>query len=58
MAVNVQTFQAGAARARTARRILLDRLATRTVVLGGLIIIASIIAILFVIVAEIYPLFR
>ena len=58
MAVNVQTFQAGAARARTARRILLDRLATRTVVLGGLIIIASIIAILFVIVGEIYPLFR
>ena len=45
-------------RARTARRILLDRVATRTVVLGGLIIIASILAILFVIVAEIWPLFR
>ena len=38
--------------------MLLDRLATRTVVLGGLIIIASILAILFVIVGEIYPLFR
>ena len=45
-------------RARTARRIWLDRLATRTVVLGGLIIIASILAILFVIGGEITPLFR
>jgi phosphate transport system permease protein len=32
--------------------------ATRTVVLGGLVIIASIVAILFVIFAEIWPLFR
>jgi phosphate transport system permease protein len=68
VAVTVESVSAGApgsparplvvSRARTARRILLDRLATRTVVLGGLIIIASILAILFVIVAEIAPLFR
>jgi phosphate transport system permease protein len=45
-------------RARTSRRVLADRLASRVVVLGGLIIIASILAILFVIVAEVYPLFR
>jgi phosphate transport system permease protein len=45
-------------RARTARRILLDRWASRLVVLGGIIIIASILAILFVIVAEVWPLFR
>jgi hypothetical protein len=45
-------------RARTARRILLDRWASRLVVLGGIIIIASIIAILFVIAAEVWPLFR
>jgi phosphate transport system permease protein len=45
-------------RARTGRRILLDRFATRAVVLGGAIIIASILAILFVIVGEIVPLFR
>jgi phosphate transport system permease protein len=43
---------------RTARRIVLDRIASRTVVLGGLVIIASILAILFVIVGEIYPLFQ
>jgi phosphate transport system permease protein len=43
---------------RTHRRVLLDRWASRLVVLGGLIIIASIVAILFVIVAEVYPLFR
>ena len=68
MAVNLESLQAGGpgsparplvvSRARTARRILLDRFATRTVVLGGLVIIASILAILFVIVAEIWPLFR
>ena len=39
-------------RARTARRILLDRWASRLVVLGGIVIIASILAILFVILAE------
>ena len=58
MAVTLEARPLVVSRARTARRILLDRLATRTVVLGGLIIIASILAILFVIVAEIYPLFR
>ena len=45
-------------RARTARRILLDRWASRLVVLGGIVIIASILAILFVIVGEVWPLFR
>lgn len=68
MAVNLETLQAGGpgsparplvvSRARTARRLLLDRIASRTVVLGGLVIIASILAILFVIVGEIWPLFR
>jgi phosphate transport system permease protein len=45
-------------RARTARRIVLDRWASRLVVSGGIIIIASILAILLVIVAEVYPLFK
>ena len=45
-------------RARTARRILLDRWASRLVVLGGIVIIASILAILVVIVGEVWPLFR
>ena len=45
-------------RARTSRRILLDRISRRLVVLGGIVIIASILAILFVILAEVYPLFR
>jgi phosphate transport system permease protein len=44
-------------RARTARRILADHWASRLVVVGGLVIIASILAILVVIVAEVYPLF-
>jgi phosphate transport system permease protein len=44
-------------RARTSRRILLDRISARVVVLGGIVIIASILAILLVIAAEIYPLF-
>jgi ABC-type uncharacterized transport system permease subunit len=43
--------------ARTARRIVADRWASRLVVVGGIIIIASILAILFVIAAEVYPLF-
>jgi phosphate transport system permease protein len=68
VAIDVGRFRAGepgspapplvVSRARTSRRILLDRLAARTVVLGGLLIIASILAILLVIVAEIWPLFR
>lgn len=45
-------------RARTARRIVADRWASRLVVSGGIIIIASILAILLVIVAEVYPLFK
>jgi phosphate transport system permease protein len=45
-------------RARTARRIVLDRWASRLVVSGGIVIIASILAILVVIVAEVYPLFK
>jgi len=45
-------------RARTSRRIVLDRWASRLVILGGFIIIASILAILFVIVGEVWPLFR
>ena len=45
-------------RTRTARRIVVDRWASRLVVSGGIIIIASILAILFVIAAEVYPLFK
>src|SRR5688572_27766914 len=45
-------------KARTDRRVLVDRLASRLVVVGGLIIIASILAILVVITAEVYPLFK
>jgi phosphate transport system permease protein len=44
--------------ARTARRIVADRWASRLVVVGGIVIIASILAILFVIAAEVYPLFE
>jgi phosphate transport system permease protein len=45
-------------RARTARRIVLDRWASRVVVVGGIFIIACILAILFVIALEVYPLFK
>ena len=45
-------------RARTSRRILLDRVSRRLVVLGGIIIIASILAILVVIAGEVSPLFE
>ncbi len=41
---------------RVSRRLLMDRLARRLVTLGGVAIIASILAILFVIAAEVYPL--
>jgi phosphate transport system permease protein len=44
--------------ARTARRIVADRWASRLVVVGGIVIIAAILAILFVIAAEVYPLFK
>ena len=40
------------------RRIFVDRLVGRLVTLGGVIIIASILAILLVIVAGVYPLFK
>ena len=68
MALDAETLAAGepgvparsrvVARARTSRRLLLDRLASRAVVVGGLSIISAIFAILFVIVAEVWPLFR
>jgi len=61
VAVNVDALSGRplvVSRARTARRILLDRWASRLVVLGGIVIIASILAILFVILAEVWPLFR
>src|SRR5262245_5968764 len=45
-------------RVRQDRRMLADRWASRVVVLGGFVIIASILAILFVIVSEVYPLFQ
>ena len=67
MAINLRTSKNGEAapptrpltisRARTSRRILLDRVSSRVVVLGGIVIIASILAILLVIAAEVYPLF-
>jgi phosphate transport system permease protein len=44
--------------ARTRHRLRADRWASRLVVMGGIIIIAAILAILFVIAAEVYPLFR
>ena len=68
MAIGAETVQAGGpatparplavSRARSERRRLVDRLATRLVVVGGLVIIASILAILIVIAAEVYPLFK
>ena len=68
MATTVETLRTGeptgparplvVSRARTSRRLLIDRLAARVVVLGGIIIIASILAILVVIVGEVYPLFK
>jgi phosphate transport system permease protein len=45
-------------RSRTSRRLLLDRFASRAVIVGGLVIISAICAILLVIVAEVWPLFR
>ena len=43
---------------RTARRIAVDLWASRLVVVGGIVIIACILAILLVIAAEVYPLFK
>src|SRR5574337_1883037 len=45
-------------RNKITQRLLLDRLARRIVTLGGAAIIVSILAIMFVIAAEVYPLFR
>src|SRR5262245_35166930 len=45
-------------RRRMSRRLLTDRIARRVVTLGGLAIIASILAIFFVIAAQAYPLSR
>lgn len=45
-------------RARLSRRLLVDRLTRRLVTLGGVAIIVSILAILFVIAAEVYPLIK
>ncbi|HSF32846.1 MAG TPA: ABC transporter permease subunit [Candidatus Tectomicrobia bacterium] len=45
-------------KARVRRRLLVDRLSRRLVTLGGVAIIASILAILVVIAAEVYPLFK
>ena len=68
MAIHADTVQAGgpdiparplvASRRRTSRRILLDRFVARTVVVGGILIISAICAILFVILGEVWPLFR
>jgi phosphate transport system permease protein len=68
MADHVEVLKAGGARmpprtidtskARVRRRLLVDRLSRRLVTLGGVAIIASILAILFVIAAEVYPLFK
>jgi phosphate transport system permease protein len=43
---------------RVKRRLWVDRLTRRLVTLGGVVIIASILAILLVIAAEVYPLFK
>jgi phosphate transport system permease protein len=44
-------------KSKVRRRLFLDRLSRRLVTLGGVVIIASILAILLVIIAEFYPLF-
>jgi phosphate transport system permease protein len=68
VAITTGTFTAGGpasptrpltvSRARTERRILADRWASRLVVVGGIVIIGCILAILVVIAAEVYPLFK
>jgi phosphate transport system permease protein len=68
VAINADTLKAGGpvlparplvvSRARTSRRLMLDRFASRSVVVGGIVIISAICAILLVIVAEVWPLFR
>ncbi|HET9490962.1 MAG TPA: ABC transporter permease subunit [Methylomirabilota bacterium] len=68
MAVTSETLKAGGSglparpllqtRQQTSRRLGLDRWAGRLVVLGGVTIIASILAILAVILVEVYPMFE
>ena len=68
MAINPDVIGAGrpassagplvVSRARTSRRIALDRWTSRLVIFGGIIIIGAILAILLVIAAEVYPLFK
>ena len=68
MAINTGSLSAGGSasparplvvsQARTGRRILADRWASRLVIVGGIVIIACILAILFVIAVEVYPLFK
>src|SRR5262249_37934529 len=68
VAVNTGTLAAGGpgyearplavSRARTSPRIVVDRGAPRLVVVGGIVIIGCILAILFVIAAEVYPLLK
>src|SRR6185503_10486302 len=68
MAVTEHTLRAGGpvtparplivSPARTLRRIGVDRWTYRLIVVGGLIVIASILGILLVILAEAWPLFR
>jgi phosphate transport system permease protein len=68
VSIHVDTIEAGGpeiparplvvSRRRTSRRILLDRVAARTVVGGGIVIVSAICAILFVIAGEVWPLFR
>lgn len=43
---------------RTSQRLLVDRLVSRVVSFGGAVIIFSILAIFFVLVGEVYPLFK
>jgi ABC-type uncharacterized transport system permease subunit len=45
-------------REQVSRRLLVDRLTRRLVTLGGVLIIACILAIFFVIAAEVYPLVK
>ncbi|MBI2204459.1 MAG: ABC transporter permease subunit [Candidatus Rokubacteria bacterium] len=58
MAIAFQVRRIPLDRTRTARRLLVDRWAARVVTGGGLVIIASILAIVGVIALEIVPLFR
>ena len=68
MTIQTGAFEAGGprtsarllsvSRARTGRRILADRWASHLVIVGGIVVIACILAILVVIAIEVYPLFK